>query len=291
MTHFKKPVLVVGSRGMLGTDLYAALERSRRHCKGLDLPEIDITDSRSTSKIIQEIKPCVVINTAAMTDVDGCESNREKAHEVNALGALNVARAARESEAYLIHISTDYVFDGAKDSPYKEEDPVNPLGIYGKTKAEGEKLMLSLSYKNILIVRTQWLYGLNGKNFVESILRACSERNVLRVVDDQHGRPTFTEDLADALLRLIDLKPTGILNVANSGSTSWHGFATAIVEIEGLKNISVEKMATTELERPAPRPLYSLLSLEKFQSVTGSLLRDWESSLSEYLTKRKFIKG
>ena len=221
----------------------------------------------------------------------GCESNREKAHEVNALGALNVARAARESEAYLIHISTDYVFDGSKDSPYKEEDPVNPLGIYGKTKAEGEKLMLSLSYKNILIVRTQWLYGLNGKNFVESILRACSERNVLKVVDDQHGRPTFTEDLADALLRLIDLKPTGILNVANSGSTSWHGFATAIVEIEGLKNISVEKMATTELGRPAPRPLYSLLSLEKFQSVTGSLLRDWKSSLSEYLTKRKCIKG
>jgi dTDP-4-dehydrorhamnose reductase len=276
---------------MLGNDLCSALKEAGANWIGVDLPEVDISDPSSIANVVKVEEPELIINTAAMTDVDGCESDHEKAYRANALGALNVARAASISKAFVVHLSTDYVFDGTKTSPYREDDPVNPLGIYGKTKAEGEKMLLSEAPDNSLIIRTQWLYGLHGKNFVESILNACKERDVLKVVDDQHGRPTFTEDLVKAILKLAKLRPTGVYHVANSGETTWHGFASAIVEIEGLCHIKVETLSTAELNRPAPRPLNSVLDLEKFQALTKSALPDWKDALTAYLKTRKLLKG
>lgn len=291
MTQSHRPIMVIGSKGMLGADLCSALNEAQENWLGFDLPDIDIVNPSSVLGIVQARKPGVIINTAAITDVDGCEADQDTAYRVNALGALNVAKAASICEAFLIHLSTDYVFDGTKRSPYVENDPVNPIGVYGKTKAEGEKLILSDLPEHSLIVRTQWLYGLHGKNFVESILRASRERNVLKVVNDQHGRPTFTEDLVEALLKLVYLRPTGIYHVANSGQTTWHGFASAIIEIEGMRDIKIEQLTTAELDRPAARPLNSILDLNKFQSLTKFVLRDWKQALEAYLIKRKSLKG
>lgn len=285
------PVMVIGCKGMLGSDLCSALSDSGRNCIGVDLPEVNIADKSSLLKVFKEVKPSEVINSAAITDVDGCESHYDLAYEVNALGAGNVAEVAASNGAFLIHLSTDYVFDGSKTSPYLEDDPISPIGIYGKTKSEGERLILSQAPGSSLIIRTQWLYGVNGKNFVESILGACQDRDVLKVVNDQQGRPTFTEDLAQAILKMMDLRPSGIYHVANSGQTTWHGFACAIVEIEGLSHIKVETLSTRELNRPAPRPLYSVLDLQKFQALTKFTLRDWKDALKMYLKKRKPVKG
>lgn len=291
MTQGERPILITGSKGMLGNDLCSALKEADANWIGVDLPEVDISDPSSIGNVVKDKEPGLIINAAAMTDVDGCESDHEKAYRVNALGALNVARAASISNAFVIHLSTDYVFDGTKTSPYREDDPVNPLGIYGKTKAEGERMVLSEAPDNSLIIRTQWLYGLHGKNFVESILNACKERDVLKVVDDQHGRPTFTEDLVKAILELVKLRPTGVYHVANSGQTTWHGFASAIVEIEGLSHIKVQTLSTAELNRPAPRPLNSVLDINKFQSLTKSALPDWKQALAAYLKRRTLLKG
>ncbi len=291
MEPVKGPVLIIGYKGMLGADLCAVFSAKSTKWVGVDLPEINIVDRDSVARVFRDIKPSVVINTAAVTDVDGCETNHDMAHKVNALGALNVARHAASNGAFLVHLSTDYVFDGTKTGPYLEDDLVNPMGVYGKTKAEGERLVLSEAGMSSLIVRTQWLYGMHGKNFVESILSACQERDVLKVVNDQHGRPTFTEDLAEALLKLVELRQAGICHVANSGQTTWHGFASAIVEMEGLTHVRVEELTTPELNRPAPRPLNSILDLTKFESLTKSKLRDWRSALKAYLDKRKVSKG
>ncbi len=285
------PVMVIGGKGMLGTDLCTALSNSDRPWVGVDLPEVNINDEKGLIEICNEVKPAVIINTAAITDVDGCESRHDEAYRVNALGALNVAKAAVSCGAFLIHLSTDYVFDGKKTSPYREDDPLNPLGVYGRTKAQGESMIMAEAPNSSLIIRTQWLYGLHGSNFVESILKACQERDVLKVVIDQHGRPTFTEDLADALIKLVDLRPAGICHVANSGQTTWHGFACAIIELEGLNRTKVEELTTAELNRPAPRPLYSILDLKKFQSLTNFVLRNWKQALKAYLDKRKCLKG
>lgn len=291
MRHVSGPIMVIGCKGMLGTDLCSALSNSDRVFVGVDLPEVNISDETGLIDVCNEVKPAVIVNTAAITDVDGCENQYDEAYRVNALGALSVAKAAQSTGAFLVHLSTDYVFDGEKTTPYQEDDPLSPLGVYGRTKAEGERLIMEQAPNSSLIVRTQWLYGLRGKNFVESILKACRERDVLKVVSDQHGRPTFTEDLAEALIKLMDLRPAGICHVANSGQTTWHGFASAIVELEGLKGIRVEELTTAELNRPAPRPLYSILDLSKFQSLTNSGLRDWKQALKVYLEERKRLKG
>lgn len=284
-------VMVVGSRGMLGTDLCSALEKNSFSWTGVDLPEVNIVETDSIRSAVASSKPSVIINAAAVTDVDGCETDQELAYRVNATGALNVARVARESGSFLIHLSTDYVFDGTKATPYVESDPVNPLGTYGRTKAEGERMILSEAPENSLIVRTQWLYGINGKNFVESILRACRERDVLQVVNDQHGRPTFTEDLSQALVELVRLRPKGVLHVANSGETTWHGFAAAIVSLEGLTHVRVQELTTAELNRPAPRPLNSVLDLRRSQAIAGLNLRNWKDALKVYLGLRRVLKG
>lgn len=274
-------ILVVGANGMLGHDLMKVLEGDVR---GLDLPEIDITDLGSVRKALLTLKPRVIINAAAYTDVDGCESNVEQAMAVNGEGVGLLALTAREIKAKLVQLSTDYVFDGGKGAPYNEDDPYGPLSIYGESKLAGE--LNAVLAPEQLIVRTQWLYGIHGKNFVETMLRLAGERSELAVVDDQIGSPTFTLDLAMAIRGLLDKGCSGTYHAANSGFCSWNEFAKAIFEEEGVK-VTVNSMTTAELNRPARRPLYSTLDCGKLERDTGFKPRHWREALKEYLELRK----
>lgn len=273
-------ILVVGSKGMLGQDLLALLgERGR----GVDLPEIDITDMVSVQKILTALKPKVVVNCAAYTDVDGCETNAETAMQVNAEGVAFLAMITREIGAKLVQISTDYVFDGSKGSPYNEDDLQKPLNIYGESKLAGE-LNVDINPDNLLI-RTQWLYGINGKNFVETMLKLAKEKDELSVVDDQIGSPTWTMDLARGIIALIDKDCRDVYHFANSGNTSWNGFAKAIFEESGIP-VKLHSMTTEQLNRPARRPLHSTLDCSKLVEDTGFNPQPWREALKQYLALR-----
>lgn len=287
MSRLREPYVVVGAKGMLGKDLVRVMRESGISTISLDVDGIDIRRADSTQEVISAIEPGVIVNVAAVTDVDGCESNPSEAFSVNAHGAGNLAKAARTCGAFMIHISTDYVFDGNKRSPYREDDPENPMGIYGKSKLQGEMAVSDLLPKNHCIVRTQWLFGLNGKNFVETILSAAEQRDVLKVVDDQTGSPTYTIDLASAIIQLAGTGAQGIVHVTNSGETTWYHFARRIIEQGGLTKVRVQPIKTQELGRPAPRPAYSVLDNTKFIKLVGGPLRSWEEALAEYLRKRK----
>ena len=273
-------ILVVGANGMLGQDLIALLG-GRGH--GVDIAEIDITSPESVLKVIGELQPEVVINCAAYTDVDGCESNTDAAMAVNGERVAYLAMACRDSGALLVQVSTDYVFDGGKGTPYVEDDAPCPLSVYGESKLAGE--MNAAFCPEHLIVRTQWLYGLHGKNFVETMLRLGAEKDELTVVDDQIGSPTWTVDLARAIISLIDAGCRGIYHAANSEYCSWNTFAKAIFEEAGI-SVSVKPMTTTELNRPARRPLYSTLECGKLAGNAGFQPQPWRDALREYLKRR-----
>lgn len=273
-------ILVIGSNGMLGRDLMAQLgERAL----GVDIGEIDITSMESVMKVFNSEKPDVVINCAAFTEVDGCESNAERAMEVNGEAVGYLAMACREINALLVQISTDYVFDGRKNEPYAEDDAPNPLSVYGESKLAGE--MNAAFCPQYLIVRTQWLYGRHGKNFVETMLRLAENNDDISVVNDQTGSPTWTVDLAKAIIALVDKGCRGIYHAANSEFCSWNGFAKAIFEIAGL-HVSVNAMTTEELNRPARRPLNSTLDCGKLAADAGVHMRPWRTALQEYLKLR-----
>ena len=269
---------------MLGRDLIALLG-DRGH--GVDIDDIDITSPESVLKVIGDLKPEVVINCAAYTDVDGCESNTDTAMSVNGEGLAYLAMACRDNGALLVQISTDYIFDGGKGTPYVEDDAPCPLSVYGESKLAGE--MNAAFAPEYLIVRTQWLYGLHGKNFVETMLRLGAEKNEVTVVDDQIGSPTWTVDLARAIVALIDGGCRGIYHAANSEFCSWNEFAKAIFEEAGL-NVKVSPMTTAELNRPARRPLYSTLECSKLTGDTGLQPQSWRSALREYLALRPIQK-
>lgn len=274
-------ILVTGARGMFGTDLVKrfTVHGSQFTVIGVDIEDFDITDEKETVKEIKRISPEVVINTAAFTDVDACETEREKAFMVNRDGARNVALGCREAGARLIHISTDYVFDGRKRKPYKEDDEPRPLNIYGLSKLEGER---EISNFKFLIVRTSWLFGRNGKNFVDTILKLSSEKDELKIVDDQVGSPTYTVDLSEAIERLINVGALGVVHCSNDGKCSWYDFTKEILRMAG-KGVKVIPIRTDELKRPAPRPAYSVLSNERYYNITGHRLRSWEEGLRDYL--------
>lgn len=273
-------ILVVGANGMLGRDLMGLLGEDAR---GVDIEEIDITSIESVFKVVSEFAPQVVINCAAYTDVDGCEVNIEKAMEVNGEGVAYLAMVCREIGALLVQISTDYVFDGGKGSPYQEYDAPHPLSVYGESKLAGE--MNAAIAPEHLIVRTQWLYGLHGKNFVETMLRLGAEKDQLAVVDDQIGSPTWTVDLAKAIIALVDKGCRGIYHAANRDFCSWNSFAKAIFEEAGL-TVSVAPMTTEELNRPARRPLYSTLDCSRLAADSGFEPQPWRQALREYLKLR-----
>lgn len=274
-------ILVVGAKGMLGQDLMTLLGAEAR---GVDIEDIDITSMESVQKVLVTLKPRVVINAAAYTDVDGCESNQELAMQVNGEGVAHLALISKEIGAKLVQISTDYVFDGGKGSPYLEDDPPRPLSVYGESKLAGE--MNACFNPDHLIVRTQWLYGLHGKNFVETMLRLAAEKKELSVVDDQIGSPTWTVDLSLAIKSLIDKGCSGTYHAANGGFCSWNEFARAIFAEAGM-GITVNPMSTAELGRPAPRPLYSTLDCGKLNRDAGFQPQPWQEALKNYLNLRR----
>ncbi|MBT1076646.1 dTDP-4-dehydrorhamnose reductase [Geobacter grbiciae] len=274
-------ILVVGAKGMLGQDLMQVLPGDVR---GVDIEEIDITSPESVRRVLLTLKPRVVVNCAAYTDVDGCETNVDLAMRVNGDGVGHLAAATREIGALLVQVSTDYVFDGTKGTPYVEDDRVNPLSVYGKSKLVGEKK--ARENPDHLIVRTQWLYGHGGKNFVETMLRLAGERTEIAVVDDQIGSPTWTADLSLAITELIENNCRGTYHAANRGTCSWYEFARAIFAEAGV-GMTVRPQSTEELGRPAPRPLYSVLDCDKLTHDAGLELEDWREALKNYLERRQ----
>ena len=267
-------IIILGANGMLGTALVKAFKYHNVYA--LTKQQLDITDKKNVFYQIGKIKPDIVINSAAYTDVDGCEKNRRHAFNVNAKAVRSIAEACKKNSASLVHISTDYVFDGRKKS-YRENDMTNPINVYGKSKAFGEKYLME-TFGNYYLVRTSWMFGRNGKNFVEAILKLAKEKKELKIVDDQFGRPTFTEDLAEKIREIVEMKkPFGIYHITNSGTCTWFQFAKKIIELAKM-SIKVKPITSKELDRPAKRPRYSVLS-----SARLSPLRHWHSALKDYM--------
>lgn len=272
---------------MLGQD-FTAWASPRHEIVPLDLPEVDITDGAAVRQYFTSTKPEAVVHAAAFTAVDECERRPETAFAVNAEGTRNVARAARDAGIPMLYISTDYVFDGAKPEPYVEEDAPNPLGTYGKSKLEGEKAVRDL-VPRFWIVRTSWLFGPHGRNFVRTILERAKAGERLHVVDDQVGAPTYTMHLAAALEKIVTRGGPGIYHATNQGYCSWFEFARAIVEQAGLDPAIVSPIPSSEMKRPGPRPKNSRLDSTKLQSEGMSLLPPWQEGLRRYLEREPLV--
>ena len=275
-------IFLTGGDGQLGRAL-------RRILSAHDLlapaeSEADIRDPR-VARLIAEARPDVVIHAAAYTDVDGAEANPDRAFAVNALGSRHVAQGAAESGARLIAVSTDYVYDGTKDGPYREDDPVAPLGLYGASKLAGEREILKAK-PDAVILRTAWLYG-EGKNFVETILRLARGRDELRIVDDQHGSPTAAADLATVIAALLQTPCAGVYHAVNAGTCSWYEFAREILRLAGIDR-RVVPIRSSELVRPAKRPANSVLDCGKLAAL-GVTLRPWQDALRAYLRERGLV--
>jgi dTDP-4-dehydrorhamnose reductase len=270
-------IVVTGSGGQLGRDLCRMLSNETVIPK--DLPDFDLTRQESEDQIF-DAKPDVIIHAGAYTDVDGAEHNPDLAMAVNRDGAARVARAAARAGARLIYVSTDYVFDGTATVPYTEQDVPNPLNAYGMSKWRGEQVVLA-SGADALVVRTAWLYGHHGKNFVKSIMRAARREPALRVVSDQRGCPTFAEDLASALIALMVKKERGVIHVTNRGDCTWHEFALAIVREMGLA-VPVAPITTEEAGRVATRPRFSVLNQDRLMSL-GIMMPEWRLSLAQFI--------
>jgi len=277
-------ILITGAKGMLSSDLVKVLS-TEHEITGLSHQELDVTNKRDVDICINDNKPDVVIHAASYTDVDGCESNRELAFQVNADGAKNVALVCRETGSAMVYVSTDYVFDGEKSSPYIEEDKPNPINVYGKSKLAGENHVKSI-LDRYYIVRTSWLFGKNGKNFVKTILRLSQEKNKLKVVNDQIGSPTYTLDLARAIKVLLNKPSFGYYHVSNQGSCSWYDFAREILKQNGFNDVKVTPISTEEFKRTANRPKYSVLNCQKFMDEFGYNLRNWQDGLKDYLAEK-----
>jgi len=288
-------VLVVGCNGMLGQDLTLHLGRSEHDAVGLDIPAIDITDGVELQSKLERLAPALVINCAAYTAVDRAESEHELAFSVNRDGPANLARVCGSQGAVLVHISTDYVFDGNHRAPYRETDPANPLGVYGQSKWEGEEAVRRELAEH-LIVRTAWLFGARGQNFVKTMLRLSREREEVRVVADQFGCPTWTGDLADALVSVANQIEQnrasiqwGTYHFCGSGKTTWHGFAEAIVaegrQREQLRVKRVVPITTAEYPTPAARPAWSVLDCGKIERNFGIVANNWQAGLSAMMSE------
>lgn len=274
-------ILVTGAGGMLGQDLASAANAAGVQCVGLTHGELDIADPAEVVAAVRAATPDVVVNCAAWTDVDGAESAAQAALAVNGDGAGNVARAAREMGAHTIHISSDYVFDGTKRTPYLESDATAPLSAYGHSKLAGEHAVAREAPDSHTIVRSSWLFGAHGHCFPATMLRLARERDELTVVDDQVGCPTFTGHLSEAVLTLCEQRPPGILHVAGGGSCSWYEFAVQVVAEAGA-DAQVKPCSTGAMPRPAQRPAHSVLRSER----GAPELPDWRQGLQAYLSAR-----
>lgn len=273
-------ILITGSNGMLGHDLEEVL-KDKHELVLTTSKTLDITDKDKTIEIIKENNPDIVINSAAYTDVDGCETNQDLAYAVNGEGVKNLALACKEIDCPLVHVSTDYVFDGTARDPISEDGEIGPISVYGKSKLKGEEAILEILDK-YFIVRTAWLYGINGKNFPKTMLELAKDHPEITVVYDEVGTPTYTPDLAYGISQLIETDLYGIYHLTNSGSCSWCEFAKYIFEIAGL-DINVVPVTASEFSRPAPRPSYSVLKNENWIKNGFEPLRDYKESIREYI--------
>ena len=276
-----KRIAVFGSEGMLGRAMTRIAEGEDFEIRGFDICDVDITIPENLEKIFDDYFPNIVINCAAFTDVDGCETKREIAMKVNAEGVYNVAREAEKRNAVTVHISTDYIFDGEKTMPYSEDDVPSPQNFYGESKLEGEKLLIKTT-ENHLIVRTEWLYGDGGGNFAFAMLEKQKNGEIINVVDDQVGSPTLTDELAKAVISLINNNCRGIYNFTSSGQCSWYEFAEKIFQITGF-SANLNPVKSSAINRPAVRPKYSVLDCSKFKRDTGFVIQRWDESLKKFL--------
>ena len=288
-------IMITGCKGQLGNELQTIIRNNRSEIGAVpedivgaevipvDIEDLDITDTSAVLKFVGSVAPDVIINCAAMTNVDGCETNYETAFRVNAAGVRNLACAAESIGAKFIHVSTDYVFAGDGNKPYIEWDIVNPQSVYGASKALGEKYALSFC-KRTFIVRTAWLYGYVGKNFVKTVRRVIKEKGAITVVNDQRGNPTNANDLAHHLLKLAVTEDYGIYHCTGKGECSWYDFAVKIAEYSGMPD-TVKPCTTAEYNSPTKRPAYSSLRNLALECGVGDEMRDWQIALKEYISK------
>ncbi len=274
-------LLIAGVHGQLGSSLERLARPRRLEVSGHDIDTLDIRDPDAVERAVVAARPATVINCAAYTEVDGCELDQDTAMAVNGTAVGHLAAACNVVGARLLQISTDYVFAGDQERPYYEDDATGPVSAYGRSKLAGERLAATADRH--LIVRTAWLYGHGGRNFVEAIRRQLeSGTRPLRVVADQVGSPTFCDDLAEAILALDGAGATGIVHAVNTGATSWHGFAHEIVRLLGA-DVEVLAIATDDMPRPAPRPAYSVLDTSRLGSLLGRQMPTWQDGLARYM--------
>lgn len=280
-------VLVTGAGGQLGKDVVSVLQETGHEILGCDRQQLDITNLDQCYAVVNSFHPDAIIHCAAYTAVDAAESDVEGAYLVNATGTRNLVLAAEQVQAKLVYVSTDYVFDGNGQLPYHEYDNTNPQSIYGKSKRAGEVLTQSLSSK-YFIVRTSWLYGVHGNNFVKTMIRLAQEKPLLKVVNDQKGSPTYTVDLAQFIGQLIETENYGVYHASNSGSCTWYEFTQAIVDeaakILGVKiEAQLEPCTTDEFQRPAPRPKNSVMEHISIRVNGFQDIRPWREGLQSFL--------
>ena len=287
-------ILITGSKGQLGNELqriiqngYSEIGQVSENIKNsevfpLDIDELDITKLEDVKKVLNEIKPDVVINCAAATNVDGCESNQDLAFKINAIGPRNLAMVCEEIGAKLVQVSTDYVFSGKGDTPLTEFDMPAPYSVYGKTKLKGEEYVREFSSK-YYIVRTAWLYGYVGKNFVYTMMRLGAEKEALTVVNDQRGNPTHANDLAHHILKLIETEEYGVYHCTGKGECTWYDFASLIMELSG-RSCKVTPVTSEQYKTPAKRPEYSSLDNMMLRCTVGDEMRDWKEALKSFMS-------
>lgn len=279
MTHW----LVTGAGGMLGQDLLAALGSSDvDSVAGLRHADLDVTDAAAVKDVLQSHRPAVVVNCAANTRVDDAESDEESALLLNGEGPRNLAAECASLGARLIHVSTDYVFPGDASSPYAEDAPTGPRSAYGRTKLAGERAVLELLPEQGIVVRTAWLYGAHGGNFVRTMIRLEGEKDTLSVVDDQRGQPTWTVDVAERLVALgKHPSARGVFHATSSGETTWFGLTREIFRLLGSDPERVQPTTTDKFPRPAPRPAYSVLGHDRWAEHGIEPIQDWKNALEK----------
>ncbi|MBI6873663.1 dTDP-4-dehydrorhamnose reductase [Clostridium aciditolerans] len=290
-------ILITGCRGQLGSQIINILKEGASELGtipqdyrnseiiGVDIEELDISNLELVKSFINEVKPDIVINSAAYTNVDSCENNRDLALKVNSLGPRNLAIACEQVDAKLIHISTDYVFRGNGTIPYREYDVTNPVSVYGETKLLGENYVRECCLR-YFIVRTAWLYGYNGNNFVKTIMKAAKEKGHLEVVNDQRGNPTNAEDLAHHILKIALTDEYGIYHCTGTGECTWYDFAKAIVKFKEIE-CTVSPTTSNKINRAAERPAFSSLDNMMLRCSVGDEMRDWREALKVFLEKVK----
>ncbi len=289
-------IMITGCHGQLGNELLSIIKSGRAEIGEIsaeyknaellpvDIDTLDITDFAAVNGYVNKNTPDVIINCAAMTNVDGCESDYVTALKVNAIGVRNLAVAAKSTGAKLIHVSTDYVFEGNGKRPYVEWDTVCPVSAYGASKALGEKYALAFCDK-CFIVRTSWLYGYIGKNFVKTVRRIIREKGAMTVVNDQRGNPTNANDLAYHLLKLALTEEYGIYHCTGEGECTWYDFARLISELSGFGADKVSPCSSDEFKSPTKRPAYSSLQNLALECTVGNEMRDWQDAIKEYISK------